>query len=351
MLVALALSTWIGCTADAGPPAAPQAPPAQFNPNLSLAPLAESVEPAVVNVYVTQRQRVPAGYQIMYGWPSEQVTQGQGSGFVISPDGFILTNSHVVTGASEIRVKFSSGEEIPARLVGADPSSDVALLRIDAGRTLNYLQLGDSDALRVGDWVMAVGNPLGLGHTVTAGILSAKGREIEDLAALPEFLQTDASINPGNSGGPLVALDGTVVGMNTAIVSGANSVAFAIPSTYIQDVLPQLRETGRVAHGWLGVSSAPLNARGLAQYGVKHGVVVTEVQPQSPADKAGILPGDVVLKVGGRDVTDSRSVWKAVASREPGETITIDALRDGKEQALQVVLASRPASPERRPGR
>ncbi len=329
------------CTADAGQ-AAPVSAPAAFNPHLSLAPLIEAVEPAVVNVYVTSRQQVPARYQHFYGYPAEQTVQGQGSGFVISADGLLLTNNHVIQGATDIKVKFDTGEEYAATVVGADRGSDVALLQIKAGRVLPYLKLGDSDAARVGDWVVAVGNPLGLGHTVTAGIISAKGREIPDLDALEEFIQTDAGINPGNSGGPLIGLDGAVVGMNTAIVSGANSVAFAIPAGHLEWVLPQLREHGAVSRGWLGVGSAPLNARGLAMYKVDHGVVITELSANSPAELAGLVAGDVMLQVQDRELHDSRDLFRTIASRSPGDEVTIRTLRDGKPRDVKVKLGSRP---------
>lgn len=328
------------CTADAGQALA-VSPPASFNPQSTLAPLIEAVEPAVVNVYVTTRHAVPALYQ-MYGYPSQQVVQGQGSGFVISPDGMILTNNHVIQGATELKVKFDSGDEYAATVAGADRGSDVALLQIKAGKVLPYLKLGDSDAARVGDWVVAVGNPLGLGHTVTAGIISAKGREIPDLDALEEFIQTDAGINPGNSGGPLIGLDGAVLGMNTAIVSGANSVAFAIPAAHLDWVLPQLREHGMVSRGWLGVGSAPLNARGLATYKVDHGVVITELSNRSPAELAGLVTGDVVLQIQDREIHDAKDLFRTIASRAPGDEVTIHTLHEGKPREVKVKLGERP---------
>jgi len=337
----------LGCSAVAETTAA-VAPPATFNPMVSFAPLASAVEPAVVNVYVTSRQtvQIPRSYQYYFGLPEsqERVAQGQGSGFVISPDGYILTNNHVAEGATAIKVKFTDGRDHPAKVIGTDPASDIALLKIDAGGPLPWLKLGDSGALRAGDWVLALGNPLGLGHSVSAGIVSGTGRFIPELP-LDSFIQTDASINPGNSGGPLVALDGTVVGMNTAIIQGANSVAFAIPSDHLAGVVRQLREKGKVEHGYMGIEMAALSADGRKQLGTEAGVLVTNVVSGGPAEKAGLKPGDVVIRLGGAQVADQRELLRAVASQPPGAKVDVVVLRDGKERPIQVVLAVRPTEP------
>ncbi len=332
-----------GVSADS-PPAA--APPSNFNPAYSLAPLVSAVESAVVNVYVTSIQRtgVPQALQQFYGLPGEREVKGQGSGFVISPDGYILTNAHVVGEAKDISVKFSTGEEYPAKVVGADTASDVALLQIIANRSLPWLQLGNSDTLAVGDWVVAVGNPLGLGHTVTAGILSGKGRNISD-QLFEEFLQTDASINPGNSGGPLIALDGKVVGMNTAIIQGANSVGFAIPSAYLQTVVPQLQKTGRVSRGYLGVQMGTLNETGRKQLGLTAGVVVVGVTTGGPAAAAGLKSGDVILKIGGVPVKDQLELVRQIAALTPGTEVTLAVMREGNPKDIKVKLGTRPQSP------
>ena len=330
------------CYADAGD-APPVTPPAAFNPSLSLAPLVAAVEPAVVNVYTTQRQAIPQIYQYAYGLPSERIQQGQGSGFVISADGYILTNNHVVSGATTVKVKFDSGDEYAAEVVGLDQGSDVALLKIDAKKALPWLRLGSSEAARVGDWVVAVGNPLGLGHTVTAGIISAKGREVPELEALEEFIQTDASINPGNSGGPLIGLDGTVIGMNTAIVSGANSVGFSIPSDHLAFVLPQLREKGTVARGWLGVGTAALNSRGLKEFKVETGVMVTQVSDGSPAAVFGLVPGDVILSIAGKPMSEPADLYRAVASKWPGDEVTVKYLHAGTTKESKLKLGTRPS--------
>lgn len=338
--LALVLSA---CMADASSNAPPVALPADYSPAKSLAPLVETVEPAVVNVYTTSRQQVPTFYQYAYGMPSERLQQGQGSGFAISADGYILTNNHVISGASAVKVKFDSGDEYAARVIGADAGSDVALLKIEAEKSIPWLALGDSEAAKVGDWVVAVGNPLGLGHTVTAGIISAKGREVPDLDALEEFIQTDAGINPGNSGGPLIGLDGKVIGMNTAIVSGANSVAFAIPADHLNWVLPQLRDQGYVSRGWLGVGSAALNGRGLREYKVKAGVMITEVSAKGPAANAGFAPGDVITTIADRSIADPRDLFRAVASRAPGDVVVVKYLKAGVPTEAKVTLGARPS--------
>ncbi len=314
--------------------------PAGFSPSQSLAPLVDVVQPAVVNVYVSSKQAIRPELQWYFGLPSERTVEGQGSGFVISADGYILTNNHVVKGGTDVKVKFADGQEYPARVVGADRDSDVALLKISADRAVPHLRLAAGGGPRVGDWVVAVGNPLGLGHTVTAGIVSGIGRNIPDLP-LEEFIQTDASINPGNSGGPLVALDGTVVGMNTAILSGANSVGFAIPAAHIRDVLPQLKEHGRVTRGYLGVQMATLPE--VARQAIGGGVLIAEVIPGGPADKAGIQVGDVVIQIGGRPVQDHTSMLRTIAASPPGADVAVKLLRQGKDRTIVVKLAPKPA--------
>ncbi len=332
------------CAAIADTPT-PAIPPTTFVPPTSLAPLVDAVEPAVVNVYVTQRQvvNVPPQMQMLFGYPSstERTVQGQGSGFVISPDGFLLTNNHVAEGASEIKVKFENGDEYTAKVVGSDADSDIALLKIDAKGALPWLKLGDSGALRVGDWVVAIGNPLGLGHTVTAGIVSGKGRILPE-EPLNDFIQTDASINPGNSGGPLLGVNGEVVGMNTAIIQGANTVGFAIPSDHLEDIVAQLRDDGKVSHGYLGVQMAALNEAGKKQLGVEGGVLVTQVEPGGPAEAAGIKPGDVLVKVDERTISDAQALQRAVQSLQPGKKVSVTLQRDGKAKQVEVKLGERP---------
>jgi serine protease Do len=238
-------------------------------------------------------------------------------------------------------VKFADGAEHAAKVVGKDPASDLALLKIEVSRTLPFLRLGDSDALRVGDWVIAVGNPLGLGHTVTSGIVSGKGRNIPEMP-LDEFLQTDASINPGNSGGPLVALDGSVIGVNTAIIQGANSVGFAIPSTHVRDVVEQLKQTGTVARGYIGVQMAELPRA--AREALGDGVLLADVVPDGPAATAGLLRGDVILRVAGKEVKDTDDLQRAIAAGKPGSKVEVVAMRRGQQKTVSITLGERPSA-------
>ena len=341
-LLSLPSVTLLGCdvNADSGPAVTL---PANFNPMVSLAPLAETVSPAVVNVYVTQTRKtnVPPQMQYFFGVPGERTVNGQGSGFVISADGYIVTNNHVAEDASEIKVKFANDQEYKAKVIGTDPTSDVALLKIEAKDALPYLKLGDSDGLKVGDWVVAVGNPLGLGHTVTAGIVSGKGRFIPDLP-LDDFIQTDASINPGNSGGPLIAMNGMVVGMNTAIIQGANTVGFAIPANHMEAIVTQLRDHGKVAHGFMGISMSPLDDAAYKQLGVASGVLVQSVQTDGPAEDAGLRPGDVLTQIGAREITSQQDVLRAVAGQPPGTKVDGTVRRADKDVTVTVKLDARP---------
>lgn len=337
----LSLLLLIGCETVASQPV-PLQPPAQFSPAMSLAPLVEATQPAVVNVYVTAVQELhPTRFQQQLGVPSTREVQGQGSGFVISPDGYILTNNHVAGSASAIEVRFHDGVTRPAKVVGTDAASDVALLKIEADGPLPWLRLGDSDAARVGDWVIALGNPLGLGHTVTFGILSGKGRELSD-GLQEDFLQTDASINPGNSGGPLVGIDGAVLGMNTAIISGANSVGFAIPASYLKDIVGQLRERGRVSRGYIGAVLRPLSADGARLVG-QPGVLLASVQPGGPGAASGLMEGDIVVSINGEATAEPRDLIQAVAGLAPGSEAEVALIRQGKPQTIKVKLGERPA--------
>ena len=333
-----ALLLLVGCGAVAGSPQ-PVKIDASYNPMTSLAPLVDAVEPAVVNVYTSATVQVDPRMQMLFRLPSERTMQGQGSGFVISADGYLLTNNHVVDNATEVKVKFSDGEELTAKVVGTDPDSDIALLKINADHSFPYLELGSQAPPRVGDWVVAVGNPLGLGHTVTAGIVSGMGRDIAEVP-YEQFIQTDASINPGNSGGPLIGIDGKVVGMNTAIISGANTVGFAIPATHIAEVLPQLRDKGRVARGYMGVQMA--SVPDVAKNALGKGVIIAGVVDDGPADKAGIQDGDVVVKIAGTPIEDQSDMLRVVGGTAPGKKVEVVVMRQGKEKTLHVELAEKP---------
>lgn len=274
---------------------------------------------------------------------------GAGSGFIISEDGYIVTNNHVVEKADKVTVKLSNGKEFVAKKVGSDPETDVALIKIDA-KGLKPLTLGNSDKIKVGEWVVAIGNPFGLEHTVTAGIISAKGRGDLNIVDYADFIQTDAAINPGNSGGPLINLDGEVIGMNTAIFStnrmapGYMGVGFAIPINMVQYVVNQLRDTGGVERGFLGVGIQNLDPKLGEWLGIKEtqGALVTEVQKDSPAEKAGIMKDDVIIEFNGFPVTDAPSLRNRVASTKPGSHVNLVLIRNGERKDIQVDVGRKP---------
>jgi len=277
----------------------------------------------------------------------------QGSGFIVSSDGYILTNNHLVGQADEdgIKVKFVDGREFTAKIIGTDPESDVAVVKIDAS-DLPTLELADSDALEVGEWVIAIGNPFGLSHTVTAGIVSAKGRSNVGLATYEDFIQTDAAINPGNSGGPLLNLDGKAVGINTAILTGSYSygnrgnigIGFAIPINMAKAVYGQLIESGTVVRGFLGVDIQDLTPELAKSFGLENtkGVLIPNVKEDSAAEKAGIKQGDIVIEFEGQPVEKARELQKRVAMLKPGTKAKIVILRDGEKKTLTVELGERP---------
>jgi serine protease Do len=263
--------------------------------------------------------------------------KGVGSGFVISREGYILTNNHVVEEADQIRVKLANGKEYTGKVVGRDPKTDLALVRIDGAPDLHPLTLGSSDDIKVGSWVVAVGSPFGLEQTVTAGIVSAKGRVIGS-GPYDNFIQTDASINPGNSGGPLVNMKGEVVGINTAIVAQGQGIGFAIPIDMAKDIAHQLETAGHVTRGWLGVSIQQMTPELAKSFGMKEekGALVSQVVPASPAEKAGLEKGDVIVEYDGKEVADSKELPRLVASTSVGKTVTVKILRDGKAMERQV---------------
>ena len=323
-----------------------------YDPTRSFAPLVELASRAVVSIEV-ESDLDPAALEMLRRWrgfgdldPETFAPQsGEGSGFVIHPDGLLLTNHHVIDGADRITVVFSDGEKVEAEVLGSDASMDIALLQLPSERSWAHLELADSDQARVGDWVLAMGNPLGLGNTVTAGIISGKGRVLgHDIFGNEDFLQTDAAINPGNSGGPLVTLDGQVVGMNTAIIAGANTVGFSVPSNLISSVIDELRTHGHIARGYLGVNSQPLTRQIADVLGVDapHGVVIASVVPGTPADQAGLERGDVVVEVNGTDIDDQVGLVSAIGNKRPGDAVTLRIVRGPAEQEMQVTLAERP---------
>ena len=274
--------------------------------------------------------------------PHDFKQRSLGSGFIIDKDGYIVTNNHVVENADKIEVILKDEKEFDAKIVGRDANTDLALIKIKPNRDLPVLQFGDSDALKVGQWVVAIGSPFGLEHTVTAGIVSAKGRVIGS-GPYDDFIQTDASINPGNSGGPLIDMHGKVVGINTAIIAGGSGIGFAIPINLAKNVVEQLKSSGEVIRGWLGVGIQDISEQVAEYYGIKSrkGVLVTEVFPDDPADKAGIEPQDIILSINGKEVESAREITSMIADFGVGETVKINVLRNGKPRTFNVKIAKR----------
>jgi len=323
------------------------------------ATLAKRVGPSVVNVSTTQVRKAAADvpspfdgddpmsqfWQRFFGGRIPRGSQrqmGLGSGFIIDRNGTILTNYHVVDGAQKISVTLSDGKSYDAKVLGKDQKTDIAVIKIDAGQDLPAVTLGDSDRLDVGEWVMAIGNPFGLDHTVTSGIVSAKGRQI-GAGPYDNFIQTDASINPGNSGGPLINLRGEVVGITTAIYSqsGGNiGIGFAIPTNSIKEVLPQLKDKGRVVRGYLGTTVQKITPEIADSLGVKQqrGALVADVVRGSPAERAGIKTGDIITEFNSKEVKDSTELPGLVARVAPGTGTSVKVLRDGKEMTLAITV-------------
>ncbi len=313
----------------------------------NFADLAERVSPGVVNIQTSKTvsaPRVPNPFEEFFGGPSFEMPEGEfkvpslGSGFVISPDGYIVTNNHVAEEVDKITVAFLDGVELPARVVGRDPKTDIALIKVDSAKELPSLPLGDSSRLRPGDWVVAIGNPFGLSHTVTAGIVSALGRNIGQ-GPYDDFIQTDAAINPGNSGGPLLNLQGEVVGINTAINPRANTVGFSVPINMAKEILPQLRTAGRVTRGWMGVyiqHITPDLAEALELEGGAKGALVSKVDPRGPAAAAGIERGDVIVEFDGKPIQEMEDLPRLVAATPVSSSVEVGLVRDGKRKNLSV---------------
>ena len=320
--------------------------------------LARKVTPSVVNISTAkvfkpqQRfrrpQQSPFGadpFQDFFerffeGMPRQPQTQRSlGSGFIISDEGYILTNNHVVANADEIKVKLSDGREFKGKVKGTDEKLDLALIKIDAKDHLPVAPLGDSDAIEVGEWVLAIGNPFGLAETVTAGIVSAKGRVIGS-GPYDDFIQTDASINPGNSGGPLFNSRGEVIGINTAIVAGGQGIGFAIPVNMAKAVITQLRETGKVTRGWLGVTVQPVTPELAKSFGLKDekGALISDVMKNSPAEKSGLKAGDVILEFDGKRIGDMHELPRLAAVTPVGKKALIKVLRNGKTLEKSVTI-------------
>ena len=300
----------------------------------SIPDLVERLSPTVVNISTTRVAKNRLGREFKQ--------QGMGSGFIISGDGYIFTNNHVVDKADKIKVKLSDGKEYDAEVKGRDATTDLALIKITPPVELPFARLGDSDRTRIGEGVFAIGNPLGLDHTVTAGIISAKGRVI-GAGPYDNFIQTDASINPGNSGGPLFNLAGEVVGINTAIVPGAQNIGFAIPVNMAKSILGDLKTVGKITRGWIGVTAQDIteDMRQNLKLKDRTGVLVGNVAPGDAADKAGIKTGDVILGIAGKPVKDNRELLQIVATLHVGSKEKIRIFRDGREMTLPIIIAER----------
>ncbi|MGF1569505.1 MAG: HhoA/HhoB/HtrA family serine endopeptidase [Nodosilinea sp.] len=340
--------------------------PSLSNPNV-IADIVREVGPSVVRIDSsrTVQSGLPAAFQDPFfrqffgdnipSQPSEQIQRGVGSGFITSADGQIITNAHVVDGADQVQVTLKDGRSFAGEVVGTDPVTDIAVVKIDA-RDLPTVTISDSDQLQPGEWAIAIGNPLGLDSTVTAGIISATGRSSRDVGVPDkrvDFIQTDAAINPGNSGGPLLNLNGQVIGVNTAIIQGAQGLGFAIPINTVQRISADLLDDGQVEHAYLGIQMVTLspeikeniNANPNSPFAVddEEGILIAEIMPNSPAAQGGLRPGDVIVSVDGVPVKDSQAVQEAVEKSSVGQNLPVTVRRNGQEQTLTVRPGNIPA--------
>jgi serine protease Do len=373
--VALAATLVLGvatyhCSEGSPPEQSKHVTLAGFTPPASFTALAKSVSPGVVNIsaskvvkggslsrpFMSPFGEGPEGpegapdpfrdfFERFFGdIPQREMRQRSlGSGFVIDQSGFIITNNHVVEKADQIQVKLADGTALEAKVVGKDPKTDLALIKVEPKSALIALALGDSDKAEVGEWVVAIGNPFGLGGTVTQGIISAKGRVI-GAGPYDDFIQTDASINPGNSGGPLLNMAGEVIGINTAIVSGGAGIGFAIPSNLAREILPQLKEKGSVTRGWIGVTIQEVTPELAKSFGLKEprGALIADVVKGDPADAAGIKVGDVIVRFGDRDIHDSNELPRVVGNYAVGQRVNVTVIRNGKQTVIPVTIGKYP---------
>lgn len=325
----------------------------------SMSPAAKSAAPAVVSIATTQARRShplanDPWFRFFYGDREDDSPQmGLGSGVIVSPEGYILTNNHVVEGAQEIEVTLSDSRRTTAKVIGTDPDTDLAVLRITLDR-LPVIAMGNSDTVQVGDKVLAIGNPFGVGQTVTGGIISALGRNQLGINTFENFIQTDAAINPGNSGGALVDVNGSLLGINTAIYSrsgGNMGIGFAIPVNTARQVLEGLVRNGQVTRGWIGVEPVELNSDLAETFGIQQteGVIITGVLQNGPAFKAGLKPGDVLLAVGEKDVRNVSELLTLIAAQTPGTAVKMRIKRRNADMTLEVTPAQRPAAKLNKP--
>lgn len=321
--------------------------------------VAEATLPSVVNIYTEQRVKVNPRFDFPFGdnplfrdffrdffdtpKKREYKSTSLGSGFIITENGYIVTNDHVIKNADSISVKLSDKRTFKATLVGSDPKTDVAVIKIDA-KGLKPLKFGDSSALKIGQWAIAVGNPFGLNGTLTVGVISAKGRSGLGIETYEDFIQTDASINPGNSGGPLLNIYGEVIGINTAIIASGQGIGFAIPANMAKPIIEQIINKGKVERSWMGVGIQDMTPELAKSMGVKidHGVVVNKVYPKSPAEKAGLKEGDVIIKCNNENVATSSELQKIVMNSKVGSELKLTIIRDGKEMTVKVITEKMP---------
>ncbi len=349
------------------PPAAAQSrPETKIDPRAVLRAMEEAftavadhVMPSVVNVStVAKRQPLPGGddperfreffgeefYEKYFKRRPREDARASGSGVIVDPNGYILTNNHVIENAQEIIVRLSDARKFTARLVGSDPKTDLAVLKVEAPAPLPAAELGDSDNLRVGQWAIAIGNPFGLDRTVTVGIISATARTRVGVATYENFIQTDASINPGNSGGPLLNLDGRVIGVNTAIVASGQGIGFSIPINMAKDVMGQLITRGRVVRGWLGIIIQDVNEELAQSFGVreKEGVLVADVMKGGPEEAGGLRAGDIIVEFSGAPITEVPGLQRRVAAIVPGEAVGVKVLREGAPVTMKIIIGEMP---------
>lgn len=358
LLLMQAFPSWVGLGPRGWLPSHAVNPAAPVSYNAAV----ERAAPAVVNLYTSKFVDNPshplATDPQLKRFFREELPQQQrlesslGSGVIVSEQGYLLTNNHVVSGADQIVVALRDGRETVARLVGSDPETDLAVLKIDLEH-LPVIALGSSDSVRIGDVALAIGNPFGVGQTVTIGIISATGRNQLGLNTFEDFIQTDAAINPGNSGGALIDTDGTLIGINTAIFSrsgGSQGIGFAIPTRLAQEVMNAIVENGRVIRGWVGIEVQPLTSELAEALGLNHrsGMVVARVYRNSPALQAGMQAGDVILAIDGEAVSDGYQAMNHVARLKPGTPLRLDFMRDGVQQSLVMTVEVRPSQPARR---
>jgi len=315
--------------------------------------------PAVVNIFTSKNTKQPLArkdkksnsdpfFQFFNGYSDEEPISSLGSGVLVSPEGIIITNHHVINDADQIEVALFDGRKLKAKMIGSDPETDIAVLKIDASNLPTPITLGKIDSVQIGDVVLAIGNPFGVGETVTSGIVSAMGRDHVGINTFENFIQTDAAINPGNSGGALIDTHGSLIGINTAIYSnngGSMGIGFAIPINLVKQVMESILKTGGVTRGWIGVEPQNLSPDLSKSIGLPqntHGVIISGVLEGGPADRGGIKPGDVITTMNTKSITDVRDLLNQVAAVQPGQTVTLSIIRKSKEQGLKLQVGQRP---------